>query len=108
MSMGSACMVVLLAMASLAGCAGTMHTDVLQVRIPVPVACQEPVPERPSMPTEALRPGASLDDFARAAMAEIERREGYEGRLAAALEACRMPFVAVPGAAPSPAPRPDA
>ncbi|BFO56855.1 MULTISPECIES: hypothetical protein [Comamonadaceae] len=88
--------VMLLAMASLAGCAGTTHSDVLQVRIPVPVACREPVPGRPSMPTEALRPDASLDDFARAAMAEIERREGYEGRLAAALEACRMPAVAFP------------
>ncbi len=101
-------MVLLLAMASLAGCASAPHTDVLQVRVPVPMACQEPVPERPAMPTEVLRPGVSLDDFARAAMAEIERREGYEGRLAAALEACRIPFAAVPGAMPSPAPRPGA
>ncbi len=34
-------------------------------------------------------PGASLDDIERAAMAEIERREGYEVQLVAALEACR-------------------
>ena len=88
--------VLLLALASLAGCAGAPHTDVLQVRIPVPIACSEPVPERPSMPTEALRTDASLDDFARAAMAEIERREGYEGQLVAALESCRLPVVAVP------------
>lgn len=43
---------------------------------------------------EALRPGASLDDFERAAMAEIERREGYEVQLVAALEACRAPIEA--------------
>ncbi|RYF06334.1 MAG: hypothetical protein EOO31_10225 [Comamonadaceae bacterium] len=40
----------------------------------------------PAMPTEALRLGATVDDFARAAMAEIERREGYEGELLTALE----------------------
>lgn len=31
------------------------------------------------MPTEALRLSATVDDFARAAMAEIERREGTKG-----------------------------
>ncbi|WP_200896974.1 hypothetical protein [Paracidovorax citrulli] len=64
----------------------------VEVRVPVPVECREPVPARPAMPTDALRPGASLDDFARAALAEIERREGYEGQLLTALEACRAPI----------------
>lgn len=61
------------------------------MRVPVPVGCREPVPARPAMPTEALRPGVTIDDFARAAMAELERREGYEGQLLTALEACRVP-----------------
>jgi hypothetical protein len=39
-----------------------------------------------------LRLGATVDDFARAAMAEIERREGYEGELLTALENCRAPI----------------
>ena len=40
------------------------------------------------MPTESLKPGVTLDRFAAAAIAEIERREGYEGELLAALTAC--------------------
>lgn len=35
---------------------------------------------------------ATLDQFAQAAMAEIERREGYEGELVTALENCRNPI----------------
>ncbi|KQR55793.1 hypothetical protein [Acidovorax sp. Leaf160] len=76
----------------LAGCAAAPRVEVQRVSVPVPVECREPVPARPVMPTEALRPGASLDDFARAAMAEIERREGYEGELLAALKMCRTPI----------------
>ena len=90
---------LLLAVLALAGCAAAPRVEVQRVSVPVPVECREPVPARPVMPTEALRPGVSLDDFARAAMAEIERREGYEGELLAALGACRAPIVA-----PMPAP----
>lgn len=83
---------VLLPAVLLTGCAGAARVETVEVRVPVPIECREPVPARPAMPTEALRPGASLDDFARAAMAEIERREGYEGVLLVALEACRAPI----------------
>ncbi|AVS73925.1 hypothetical protein [Paracidovorax cattleyae] len=83
---------ILLLAALLAGCAATPRVETVEVRVPVPVECREPVPARPAMPTEALQPGATLDDFARAAMAEIERREGYEGLLLVALEACRAPI----------------
>ncbi|MFD2298412.1 hypothetical protein QRO11_11970 [Paracidovorax citrulli] len=83
---------VLMLAALLAGCAGAPRVQTVEVRVPVPVECREPVPARPAMPTDALRPGASLDDFARAALAEIERREGYEGQLLTALEACRAPI----------------
>ncbi len=44
------------------------------------------------MPTEALRPGATVDQYAQASMAEIERREGYEVQLAAALAICTRPI----------------
>ncbi len=83
---------VLILAALLAGCAGAPRVETVEVRVPVPVECREPVPARPAMPTEALRPGVTVDDFARAAMAELERREGYEGQLVAALEACRAPI----------------
>lgn len=47
------------------------------------------------MPTEVLRPCATVDDFARAAMAEIARREGYEDELLTALENCRMSITTI-------------
>ncbi len=82
----------LLPVALLAGCVGAPRVQTVEMQVPMPVACGEPVPGRPAMPTDALRPGATLDDFARAAMAEIERREGYEDQLLTALEACRAPI----------------
>lgn len=83
---------VLILAALLAGCAGAPRVEVQRVNVAVPVECQEPVPARPAMPTDSLRPGATVDDFARAAMAELARREGYEGQLLTALEACRAPI----------------
>ena len=71
----------------LAGCPATLQA----VKVPVPVPCQATEPARPVMPTDMLLPGASLDRFAQAAIAEIERREGYEGRLVAALQSCIAP-----------------
>lgn len=79
----------------LAGCAAP-RVELQRVSVPVPVVCQEPMPAKPIMPTEGLRPPVSLDTFAAAAMAEIERREGYELELVAALEACRAPVEAKP------------
>ena len=70
------------ACALLAGCAGQKHVEIQRVNVPVPVECREPVPDRPVMPTEAL--------------AEIDRREGYEVRLRAALLICTAPVAAKP------------
>jgi hypothetical protein len=83
----------LLSCVLLAGCAAP-RVEIQRVNVPVPVACQEPMPARPVYPTEGLRPPVSLDAFAAAAMAEIEWREGYEGELLAALENCRKPISA--------------
>lgn len=82
------------ACALLAGCATKKHVETQRVAVPIPVQCQEPVPARPVMPTDSLGGGATLDQFAQAAMAEIERREGYEGELRTALENCRKPVKA--------------
>lgn len=70
--------------AAMAGCA----TKQEPLRVAVPVPCRVAVPQRPVMPTEALAPDVALDDFVAAAAAEIERREGYEVQLRAALAAC--------------------
>lgn len=72
---------------ALAGCSTV--PDAVEVRVPVPIPCQEPVPERPTMATESLRPGVDLFSFATHAQAEIEVREAYETRLLRALNACR-------------------
>lgn len=72
------------------------HVEIQRVNIAVPVACQEKEPTRPAMPTEALRPGATVDQYVQASAAEIERREGYEGLLRTALAACTAPIAASP------------
>jgi hypothetical protein len=76
---------------SACGTAGN-HLEIQRVNVAVPVECKEPIPERPVMPTEALRPGATVDQYAQASMAEIERREGYEVQLVAALAICTRPI----------------
>ncbi|HTH08693.1 MAG TPA: hypothetical protein VMA55_03930 [Acidovorax sp.] len=40
------------------------------------------------MPTEALAPGVAPYHLLQSALAEIDRREGYEVQLRAALRAC--------------------
>lgn len=82
-----------LVLLSLLGCqAAPARVELQRVNVPVPVACDEPAPERPAMPTEQLQPGATVDQFTQAAQAEIERREAYEIRLATALDNCRHPI----------------
>lgn len=76
------------ACALLVGCGSVKH---VQVRVPVPVACTEQLPERPSFPTEALQPVVAPWVLLRAALAEIDRREGFELQLLAALRACTAP-----------------
>lgn len=61
-----------------------------QVKVAIPVACQEPEPDRPVMPTDQLPDGADVDAYVQAAAAEIERREGYEIQLVAALRNCKQ------------------
>ena len=75
---------IVAAAAVLAGC-----STCEPVKVPVPVPCRVAMPQRPQMPTEALDADVSLDDFVAAAAAEIERREGYELQLRAALQACQ-------------------
>ena len=55
----------------------------------ITIPCRIVTPSRPIMPTESLPVDASLDAFVQAAAAEIERREGYEQELRAAIGACK-------------------
>lgn len=80
----------------LAGCgaAPPARVAIQQVKLAVPVPCDEPEPERPNMPTEQLPAGADVDMYIQAAGAELERREGYETELRAALANCKRPLEA--------------
>lgn len=75
----------------LAGCgtAPPARIEIQQVKVAVPVPCDEPEPERPNMPTEHLAGDADVDSYVQAAAAELERREGYEIALRVALQNCR-------------------
>jgi PBP1b-binding outer membrane lipoprotein LpoB len=78
---------VLISALLLTGCAS--QDRLVQVKVPQPVACQITEPARPMMDTETVLISAPIDELARAMRAEIERREGYEGQLRAALSACK-------------------
>lgn len=65
-----------------------------QVKVAIPVSCQEPEPARPQMPTDQLPADVDVDTYVQAAEAEIERREGYEIQLVAALRNCKQPLPA--------------
>lgn len=80
---------LVLAVLALAGCGH--NPPVVQPRVAIPVECKEQVPERPAMPTEALTTD-SVDAYVQAAEAELLLREGYEGKLRTALEACTKPI----------------
>ena len=82
---------ILLATLALAGCGSAPRVEVQTVKVPVPVECREPIPDRPAMPTEALADDADPFELLRAALAEIDRREGYEVRMLSALIACTRP-----------------
>jgi hypothetical protein len=93
-------LVLVIALLCLAGAlAGCKSETLTTVKVAVPVECRVAVPDRPSMPTESLQAAATLHAKAQAALAEIERREGYEVKLRAALTECVRP-VAQPPAAP--------
>ena len=68
--------------------------NIQNVATAVPVECRETEPSRPAMPTETMACTAAtcLDEFVKAATAEIERREGYEIKLVTALRACIAPI----------------
>lgn len=86
-----------LAALALAGCnTAPPRVEIQRVNIEVPVACRERVPDRPVMPTEELPKVVDVDPWVQAAQAEIERREGYEVELRAALVACTKPIKPAP------------
>lgn len=86
-------LLIALACAALAACAHNPPVaPALPPRVVVPVQCEETIPDRPAMPTDALPDDSKVDPYVQAAAAEIELREGYEVKLRTALEACTKPI----------------
>lgn len=77
----------LAALLFLSGCAANKAVEPVTITLP----CRVTIPARPIMPTESISVDVDLDTFISSAVAEIERREGYEIELRAALEACQSP-----------------
>lgn len=82
---------VLILVVVLGMCAGCATTTI-PVRVPVPVECRVDVPARPAMPTDASKTTDAIDAKVKAALAELETREGYEVKLRAALDVCTAPI----------------
>lgn len=81
---------IILLLASLAGCAGAPRAPVVtEVKIPIVVPCEAPLPARPAFAVDGLPLGAPIDEQMRALRAERRQRIGYEIELETAAEACR-------------------
>lgn len=70
-----------------AGCECVPQKPV-EVQVPVPVACEEPIPEAPAWVTETSQPRDLVEKVGTLA-GEIEQRRGFEARLIATIKACR-------------------
>lgn len=71
----------------LSGCS-TMP-DTVEIRVPVPVACQVAEPARPALGIDSVPADTPLDVLLRHLRADHDLRDGYEAELRAALKACR-------------------
>ncbi|MEO8391236.1 hypothetical protein [Polaromonas sp.] len=88
-------LVILLAIACLSACKTVPL--VTPVNVAIPVECKEPEPDRPVMPTDALKTrgcpsGGCVDELLQSSLAENQRREGYEVQLVTALRNCKRPI----------------
>lgn len=82
----------MLALLVLAGCAAPapqVVTRTVTVEVPVGVPCRTPQIARPVWPLDVLPTDANDYEWARAALAEIEVRNGYEARLEGAVAGCQ-------------------
>lgn len=73
--------------AMLAGC--NTPPELVEVAVPVPVACQVEEPARPALSIDTMPPGLPIDVQARNMRADHDLRDGYEGELRTALKACK-------------------
>ena len=80
--------VLAVALLAMVGCAVTANPTTT-VEVPIGIPCDPPEVIAPTLPIDALDPEADTFEHVRALWASIERMEGYEIELRAAIDACR-------------------
>lgn len=60
-----------------------------EVQVPIAVPCAAELPTEPAWETARLKKADTLDDKARALLAERQQRAAYEAKLRAATDGCR-------------------
>lgn len=76
--------------ALLQGCAGLRPAPVVtEVKVPVAVPCEAPMPAEPVFAVDLLPIGSDIHEQMKALRAERHQRRGYETELKAAAKACR-------------------
>lgn len=63
--------------------------EVVEIEVPVPVACQVAEPTRPALSIDSMPAGLPVDVQAKNMRADHDLRDGYEGELRTALKACK-------------------
>lgn len=92
--------IVVLTLTLLAGCGATLP-QLVEIKVPLPIACQVAEPARPALAIDSMPPDLPIDVQARNLRADHDVRDGYESELRAALQACKASVPATPpGAKP--------
>lgn len=65
------------------------HTEIREVKIPIPVPCVTVAPTRPASAFEGVPPDAMVFDSVQALLIDRERMGAYVGEVEALLEACK-------------------
>lgn len=82
---------IILCASLMTGCFATTG-GMRNVNKAVGVECKASKPEKPLFPIDALRMGADVNQYVKAARAERLVRDGYEAKLIAALDECIGPI----------------
>lgn len=88
-------LILSLAAALLAGCAGKIEpeTRIVRVEVPVQVPCRVPEVAAPAWAAAGLEKTDNIEVKVRALLAERLQRIGYEKQLVSALSACKFDII---------------
>lgn len=76
----------------ISGCATTQETIryvTQEVKIPVPIKCQTPVPDKPDFNFPKMNEGSDIFEKVKSLLADRNLHLGYEDQLLTALQSCK-------------------